>query len=414
MSENRMKILMCSDDPDTILSYGILSDLLINRWYKQYDISYCSLQHQIGKPMARRDDKGKIKYVKYPGHVRGERNPTFLPEVFRITEPDIFWTNFDIQHYINMIPLVPKQPLWIGWVPWDNHDPGQIPRAQEALKNVDIRVAISKFGFDFLNDHKVRMDDWIYNIVDTDIFKPLKVDDPRILVFKKMNPWYKDGMKMLLFVGRPNWRKRITHMMKIVEELHDRGNDDFMFFFHSNMSDPAAMGNNIAELIDASGIERKVIRSKFHWDMGISKEELNVIYNLATLYFAPHGGEGFGMPIAEAMAAGTPFIASDYCTSREFAGDNNERGFLGPVQVPVDARGKPQLDRGVVRPYPKVKEFADIIEQVWDDNKRLKKMGENGVKWAVKNCSPSVIAYKWRKIIDQFDIDVAETRGYKK
>jgi len=414
MLDNRMKVLMCSDDPDTILSYGILSDLLINNWYKHYNISYCSLQRQIGKPIAMRDEKGIIRYIKYPGHVRGERNPTFLPEVFKITQPDIFWTNFDIQHYINIIPLTPKQPLWIGWVPWDNHDVGQIPRAQQALKNVDIRVAISRFGYEFLSQNGVRIDDWIYNIVDTEAFKPLPPNDPGILNFKKSNPWYKDGMKILLFVGRPNWRKRVTHMLKIVETLHKRGHDDFMFFFHSNMGDPAAMGTNIGELIDASGIDKTVIRSKFHWDSGISKEELNIIYNLSTLYFAPHGGEGFGMPIAEAMAAGTPFIASDYCTSREFAGENNERGFVGPVRIPLDGRGQPYLDKGVVRPYPVVNEFANIIEQVWDDKKRLKKMGENGIKWTRKNCSQSVIGSKWRKVLDQFDIDVAESVGYKK
>jgi len=124
MSDNRLKLLMCSDDPDTILSYGLLSNMLIDHWYKQYNISYCSLQYQMGKPIPRRNDKGEVRYVKYPGHVRGERNPTFLPEVFKATTPDIFWTNFDIQHYANMLPLVPNQPLWVGWIPWDNHDPG--------------------------------------------------------------------------------------------------------------------------------------------------------------------------------------------------------------------------------------------------------------------------------------------------
>ena len=203
-------------------------------------------------------------------------------------------------------------------------------------------------------------------------------------------------------------------MFKIIEELDRRGHKDFMFFFHSNMEDPAAAGANIPELIDANGLNNKVIRSKFHWDIGIDKKELNVVYNLATLYLAPHGGEGFGMPIAEAMAAGTPFIASDYCTTPEFAGENQERGFKGPVVTPTSPDGRPVLDKGVVRPYPIVKQFADIIESVWNDTKRLKKMGQNGVKWVNENCSPRVVADKWRNIIDQFDIDVAEVRGYKK
>lgn len=413
--KNELKLLMCSDDPDTILSYGLLSDMLIDRWYKHYKIDYCSLQYQVGKPIPRRDEKGVVKYTKWPAHNHGERNPTFLPAVFQATKPDIFWTNFDIQHYINIRKYVPKQPMWLGWCPWDNHDPGQIPNAQKAFEPVDIRVAISKFGYEFLNQHGVRMDDWIYNIVDTDVFKPLDLkNDEMYQAFKKNNKWYKEGMKILLFVGRPNWRKRIIHMLKIIEELDRRGHQDFMFFFHSNIEDPATMGANIPELIDACDLDKKIIRSRFHWDIGIDKKELNVVYNIASLYLAPHGGEGFGMPIAEAMAAGTPFLASDYCTTPEFAGENQERGFKGPVKIPLEPDGKPRYDKGVVRPYPIVHKFADIIESVWNDKKRLKKMGENGVKWVKENCTAQVVANKWRRILDQFDIDVAEVRGYKK
>ena len=415
MTDKDLKILMCSDDPDTILSYGLLSDMLIDQWYKKYKIDYCSLQYQVGKPIKMRNEKGELRYTKYPAHNRGERNPTFLPSVFDSVHPDIFWTNFDIQHYIQLHQYVPKQPLWLGWCPWDNHDPAQAQVAKKAFGPVDIRVAISKFGYDFLNEHGVRMDHWIYNIVDTDAFKPLDLKkEPMYHDFKKSNPWYKEGTKILLFVGRPNWRKRITHMLKIIEELDRRGHKDFMFFFHSNMEDPAAMGYNIPELIDACGINRRVIRSRFHWDIGIDKKELNIVYNLATLYFAPHGGEGFGMPIAEAMAAGTPFIASDHCTTAEFAGENQERGFRGPIKIPTEPNGKPMLDKGVVRPYPLVAKFADMIESVWEDRKRLKKMGENGHKWVNENCTARIVGDQWKKIIDQFDIDVAEVAGYKK
>jgi len=94
---------------------------------------------------------------------------------------------------------------------------------------------------------------------------------------------------------------------------------------------------------------------------------------------------------------------------------NEERGFKGPIKVPVDPNtGIPLLDKGVVRPYPKVKEFADLIETVWDDQKRLKKMGQNGAKWVKENCSPRVVGDHWKKIMNQFDIDVAEVQGYKK
>lgn len=414
MDKRPLKILMCADDPHANLSYGILSDMLIPHWYKHYILDYCSLQYQMGKPIPIRDENGKIMYVKYPAHNQGERNPTFLPQIFNNTKPDYFWTNFDIQHYNNAKKYVPSHPLWIGWIPWDNHDATQIPRAEKAFERIDVKVGISKFGYDFLNENGLEMDNWIYNCIDTDAYTPLKKDDPKIQQFKRNNPWYKENTKILLFVGRPNWRKRIIHMFKIIEELYKRGNDDFMFFFHSNMDDPAAAGVNIRELIDASAINKKVIRSNFSWDIGISKEELNIVYNMADLYIAPHAGEGFCMPIVEAMASGTPFIASNICTTPEFAGENNERGFGAPVEVPREHDGRPRLDKGVVRPHPKINEFCDIIEQVWNDKQRLKKMGENGVKWARENCSITSVAKKWRKVFDKYDINMGHLIDYKK
>lgn len=405
--KNKMKIVMCSDDPDTILSYGLLSKMLIDKIHKDYDLHYVSLQYPMGKPINRDG-----KYIKYPAHNQGERNPTYLPEVLNKVKPEIFWTNFDIQHYANIKKFIQPGQLWIGWCPWDNHDTAQIPRAKDAFKRVDIRIGISRFGWEFLNAHGVRIDDYVYNIVDTNWFKPLPSNHPSIVKFKERNSWLKEGIKILLFVGRPNWRKRIIHLLRIIQELKQRGNKNFALFLHTNIHDPARTVN-IDELVNALEIQDHVIRSPFHWDQGIPKKELNVLYNLSTLYLAPHGGEGFGMPIVESMAAGTPFIASDYCTSREFAGNDQERGLIGPISFMKEPDGRLKQDKGVVRPYPIVSKFADIIEQVWNDENRLKKMGENGAKWAKENCSPRVIADKWKDIFNTFNIPIGKVHGYK-
>ena len=404
---------MCSDDPDTILSYGILSKMLIEKWYPHYDIHYCSLQYQMGKPQAMfHEEKKEYMYRKYPAHNQGERNPTFLPQIVQESQAELFWTNFDLQHYKSVKQYVHPGLTWIGWIPWDNHDSMQIQRANDAFQNVNVRVAISRFGYEFLNQHGCRIDDFIYNIVDTENFYPIdKETDNDFLEWKKVNKWYNPEEKYLLFVGRPNWRKRIPHMMAIIQELKQRGNKDFKLIFHSNMDDPARTAN-IQELVDALRIKEFIAPSHFHWDAGVDKKDLRILYNIADLYIAPHGGEGFGMPIGESMACGTPFVASDICTTREFAGDN-ERGLKAPVYYPKEPNGRPVLDGGIVRPWPDVDKFADIIEQVWNDEKRLKKMGENGAKWVKKECSPQVIADKWRNVLDTFDIKFGMVEDYE-
>jgi len=45
-----------------------------------------------------------------------------------------------------------------------------------------------------------------------------------------------------------------------------------------------------------------------------------VLYNAAGIFIYPSSYEGFGMPVLEAMACGTPFITLDNTAFPEFAG----------------------------------------------------------------------------------------------
>lgn len=410
MVNNKLKLLMCADDPDTILSYGLLSKMLIDRLHKDYEIHYESLQRQVGFPINREG-----KYIKYASRLQGERTPTNLPNIINEVRPDIVWTNFDIQIYEKFIAnnLIPKSVSWCGWLPWDNHDAGQAARAKKVFQHVDVKIAISLFGYDFLRSHGLRMDGYIYNIIDTKSYFPLSKKNKGLKKFKR-EKGYNEDFKYLLFVGRPNWRKRMTHMMAIMKELKIRGRNDIKLILHSNIYDGGS-NTNLPEIIDSGGLFDNIILNRFPYDVGIAKKELNYMYNIADLYIAPHGGEGFGMPIGESMATGTPFIASDICTTPEFAGQDNERGFPAPVYYPRDAQGRPIPDMtcGCIRPYPKVKEFADLIESALGDENRLKVMGKKGMEWVKKYCSPEVVAGQWKNIFNSFDIKYGKVNGYR-
>jgi glycosyltransferase involved in cell wall biosynthesis len=45
---------------------------------------------------------------------------------------------------------------------------------------------------------------------------------------------------------------------------------------------------------------------------GCTDADLNLIYNAMDLFTLPTTGEGFGLPIAEAMSAGTPVLVTNY------------------------------------------------------------------------------------------------------
>ncbi len=65
----------------------------------------------------------------------------------------------------------------------------------------------------------------------------------------------------------------------------------------------------------------------------VEEEEKPALYRLATCFVYPSRYEGFGLPVLEAMACGTPVITSDVASLPEIVGD---AGFTLP---PDDARG---------------------------------------------------------------------------
>ena len=49
-----------------------------------------------------------------------------------------------------------------------------------------------------------------------------------------------------------------------------------------------------------------------------SSEEINILYNIADLYVSPYRGEGFNMPVLEAMSVGLPILVSSGGSTDDF------------------------------------------------------------------------------------------------
>jgi glycosyltransferase involved in cell wall biosynthesis len=74
-------------------------------------------------------------------------------------------------------------------------------------------------------------------------------------------------------------------------------------------------------------------RADIHWLTGIEDELIRLAYSGASVFLFPSLGEGFGWPIAEAMACGCPVITTGATPMTEVAG---EAGFFIPKR-PTDA-----------------------------------------------------------------------------
>ena len=88
-------------------------------------------------------------------------------------------------------------------------------------------------------------------------------------------------------------------------------------------------------MVKQMGIENNVVFSDNSNNplRGLSREQLAEIYQVSDAHVMATGGEGFGIPSAEALACGIPIILPDNSTGPELIGEE-ERGWLGKVSDP--------------------------------------------------------------------------------
>ncbi len=76
------------------------------------------------------------------------------------------------------------------------------------------------------------------------------------------------------------------------------------------------MDEDVYETVKRLGLQDRVTITGF-----VDDRDLAPLYALATLLVYPSLYEGFGLPVAEAMACGTPVICSNASSLPEVAGD---------------------------------------------------------------------------------------------
>lgn len=87
------------------------------------------------------------------------------------------------------------------------------------------------------------------------------------------------------------------------------------------------LAEDIRAAIDRLGLDGKVRLVGF-----VQDADLPALYNLASVFAFPTLYEGFGLPVLEAMACGTPTVAADNSSIPEAVGD---AGLLVPTKDPV-------------------------------------------------------------------------------
>lgn len=216
-----------------------------------------------------------------------------------------------------------------------------LPPRWADLWEVVTPIAMSHFGATEIGKVTGSIPTMIYHGVSTDDFYPVAMNRPGYWSHERQPVLTKSAAKrvfkypedrvLVLRTDRHMPRKRYNSLLRAMVPVFE-ANDKVDLVIHCRPDDQGGnLRDSISKLPEA--LRSRVLLTDAHDTFsGLSRASLNVLYNAADIY-ASTSAEGFGLTIAEALAAGVPVVALDYSAVTEVVGD---AGILIPPQGLVD------------------------------------------------------------------------------
>ncbi|MEM9546805.1 MAG: glycosyltransferase family 1 protein [Bacteroidota bacterium] len=129
---------------------------------------------------------------------------------------------------------------------------------------------------------------------------------------KKVLEKYTVGQPYILFVGTLEPRKNIPVLIAAFNEFKQQTGMAHQLVL---VGKKGWKSKDIFQAINGSPFKTEIV-----WLGYVDKEELPIFYSMAEVFVYPSVYEGFGLPILEAMACGTPVITSNSSSLPEVGG----------------------------------------------------------------------------------------------
>jgi glycosyltransferase involved in cell wall biosynthesis len=265
--------------------------------------------------------------------------------------PDLIITLGDV--WVMDSGLLKELPV-AHWLPGDCRPMSVADRAVLEVSRAEL-IAMSKFGHErFLNAGYRAL--YVPHGIDTSQFKPVPnigelrtacgVEDQFIIGINQAN---NDAIRKAL-------PEQLLAFSKFAEN-----HDDVLLTLHTNVHQEG--GQDLEAVAENLGILEKIrIVDQYRYTAGmISPNDLNDWYNVIDVLSQTVYAEGFGLPIMEAQAAGTPVITTNASSMNE----------VNPLGLHVD--GQPFWN-GVHKGWwisPNISQIADAYEQAYQDRKTV-------------------------------------------
>ena len=260
-----------------------------------------------------------------------------------------------------------------------------------ALEMADAVIAVSQGTKDDvlrLFDVRPERVHIIHNGIDLDLYRPATATDA--LERHGVNP----RLPFVLFVGRVTRQKGIIHLVRAIRYLDAKA--------QVVLCAGAPDTPEIAAEMEQAVAEAQASRPGIIWirEM-LSREQVIQFYTHAAVFCCPSIYEPFGIINLEAMACGTPVVASAVGGIPEVVVDG-ETGYLAPIDQQAEAPFEP------VSPERFSRDLAQAMNRILADPALGERMGAAGRRRAEQRFGWDVIA---RRTADLYHSLVAGRAG---
>lgn len=254
---------------------------------------------------------------------------------------------------------------------------------ENVLRKVDKPIAMSMFAQEQVKQLYNIKADYIPHAVEPEVYKPLS-EEERFQLKKK---WGLDGKFVVGVVARNQGRKMLDRTL----EAFARASKDIpnaVLLMHTDKNDPAGYCN-FDDIIRKLNIENRVIFTGMRYFKGFNYREMNEVYNLMDVFLLGTSGEGFGVPIIEAMSCCVPVLATDYTTTWELV-TRTKSGEA--IKVKDEIMGTWNVKRAIMD----MDDCAERLIKLSKNPTLRKEYGLNGRQAVLTD-------YNWQSVVKQWD-----------
>lgn len=277
------------------------------------------------------------------------------------------------------------------WFPTDGG--AGLPRGCELiLQKINTPVAMARFGQKQVKDYHNIDAEHIPHGTEPDRYFKLN-ENKRI---ELRNKWGLNDKFVVGCVARNQGRKMLDREIKAFKLVAEKVPNAHLFL-HMDPNDGASP-YDLMDLVRRYNLENRVTFTKMNAMRAFDWKDMNEIYNVMDIFFMSTSGEGFGIPIIEAMACEIPVVCTSYTTTAELV-EHQEAGYgvklVGTDEVDLfeynskayddfkingTLTGNWQVERGLMDVHDAAKKIIDLYNNPYN----RQRMGQKGRQAVLK------------------------------